>query len=117
MVYIAELVSLASSLLKVSLSKLSKALDVSVPATMLPLTFKAVLPMSMSASTEISIPARATGKFSEERTIKAANVAPPPTPAIPNELIPIIKTSGTIKLIVKGSMPTVGAIMTASMAG
>lgn len=72
-------------------------------ATILSLTFNAVLPVSINASTEINISANATGKLSEESTIKAANITSSTTPAIPNELIPIIMTSGTIKLIVKRS--------------
>ena len=66
------------------------SLLVTAPAVMEPLTFTAVRPMSISGSTEISSPANATGKFSVESTTSAANVAPPPTPAIPNE--PIVAT-------------------------
>ena len=40
-------------------------------------------------------PAKATGKFNAERTRIAANVAPPPTPATPNELI--ATTATTVK--------------------
>ena len=47
--------------------------------------------MSIKGSTEISTPANAIGKSSADNTKIAANVAPPPTPATPNELIATIK--------------------------
>jgi hypothetical protein len=56
-----------------------------VPAVMEPLTLSAVRPMSISGSIEISRPASATGRFSADSTIRAAKVAPPPTPATPTE--------------------------------
>jgi hypothetical protein len=60
---------------------------------------------------------RATGRFIADSTISAAKAAPPPTPATPTEPIMMMPTSGTRKAAVNGSMPTVGAIITASMAG
>ena len=90
---------------------------VTVPAVIEPLTFRAVRPMSISGSTEISKPASATGKSIADSTIRAANVAPPPTPATPTEPMVMMASSGSRKLTVNGSTPTVGAIMTASMAG
>ena len=50
-----------------------------------PLTLRAVRPMSISGSIEISRPASATGRFIADSTISAAKVAPPPTPATPTE--------------------------------
>ena len=40
----------------------------------------------MRGSIDISTPARATGRLSVDNTSIDANVAPPPTPATPNEL-------------------------------
>lgn len=62
-------------------------LAVAVPANIESLTFNAVLPISINGSTEINTPAKAIGKFNVESTSIAANVAPPPTPATPNELM------------------------------
>ena len=90
---------------------------VSVPAVMEPLTLSAVRPMSMSGSIEIKRPTSATGKSIAESTMSAANVAPPPTPATPIEPMVTMAMSCTMKLTVNGSMPTVGAIITASIAG
>ena len=86
------------------------------PAVMEPLTFTAVRPMSISGSTDISSPASAIGKLSADSTRIAANVAPPPTPATPNELIATITTNVTRNC---GQLvcPTEGAIITASIAG
>ena len=58
-----------------------------------------------------------TFKFMADSTISAANVAPPPTPATPMEPMVTTAISMAMKLDVYGSMPTVGAIITASMAG
>ena len=46
-----------------------------------------------------------------------ANVAPPPTPATPNELIATTATRPATNAGENTSMPTVGAMMVASMAG
>jgi hypothetical protein len=73
--------------------------------------------MSISGSIEISRPASATGRFMADSTIRAAKVAPPPTPATPTEPTVMMAISGRMKALVNGSMPTVGAIMTASIAG
>ena len=81
------------------------------------MTFRAVLAMSMSGSIEINSATRAMGKPMAGRTIRAAKVAPPPTPATPNELIAIIPSRLNMKVGSKGLMPMVGAIITASMAG
>ena len=51
------------------------------------------------------------------RTISAANVAPPPTPATPKELTAITSISVSKKSGASGFTPTVGATITASMAG
>lgn len=88
-----------------------------VPAVAEPLTFNAVRPMSIKGSIEINRPASATGRFMADSTISAANVAPPPTPATPMESMATTAISMAMKLNVYGSMPTVGAIITASMAG
>ena len=61
-------------------------LAVATPAVIEPLTFNAVRPISINGSTEIKTPAKASGKSSADNTRIAANVAPPPTPATPNEL-------------------------------
>ncbi len=82
-----------------------------------PLTFNAVRPMSISGSTEISKATRDTGKPMAGSTISAAKVAPPPTPATPAELRVTIATRVAIHSGSSGLMPTVGATMTASMAG
>lgn len=87
------------------------------PETMDPLTFSAVRPISISGSIEINTPAKATGRFIVDRTIKEAKVAPPPTPATPNELIMTTTINVAMKDGDSGLMPWVGAIMTASMAG
>ena len=50
-----------------------------------PLTFSAVRPISISGSTEISSATSVTGRPIAGRTIRAAKVAPPPTPATPAE--------------------------------
>src|SRR5699024_2536443 len=71
-------------------------LAVVTPAVIEPLTFTAVLPMSINGSTEISNPANATGRFNADNTRIAANVAPPPTPATPNELSATTAISVTI---------------------
>ncbi|MNP78306.1 hypothetical protein D3C76_1758830 [compost metagenome] len=52
-----------------------------------------------------------------DNTIREAKVAPPPTPATPNELIMTTRIKVTMKSQLSGSIPTVGAIITASMAG
>ena len=64
-----------------------------------PLTFNAVRPISIKASTEINTPASAIGKSIADKTMMAANVAPPPTPATPNELIATIIINLTILFI------------------
>ena len=66
---------------------------------------------------EMSSPARATGKSRAESTISAAKVAPPPTPATPKELTVMMAMSVMMKPGSRGLTPTVGAIITASMAG
>ena len=67
------------------------------PANMLSLTFVKVRIMSMTGSTEMTRPAIVTGKFSAPNTIKAAKVAPPPTPATPKELIVTTKINVNTK--------------------
>ena len=90
---------------------------VTVPAVIEPLTFTAVRPMSISGSTEISRPASATGRFNVERTTSAAKVAPPPTPAMPNEPRVATITTDAMNEIEVGSTPALGAIIIASIAG
>ena len=73
--------------------------------------------MSISGSIEINSATSVTGNPIVGNTTSAAKVAPPPTPAMPNELmvttsINIKKNSGA-----KGSRPTEGAIITASIDG
>ena len=82
-----------------------------------PLTFRAVRAISISGSTEISTAATVTGKPMAGSTTSAAKVAPPPTPAIPKELMATMATRGRMKSKLMGSMPMDGAIITASMAG
>ncbi|MNI96065.1 hypothetical protein D3C73_1544490 [compost metagenome] len=89
----------------------------SVPAVMEPLTFNAVRPISISGSTEISRATSVTGRPIAGSTISAANVAPPPTPATPAELTVTIPTSVAIHIGSSGLIPTVGATITASIAG
>ena len=84
---------------------------------MLSLTFVSVRIMSMTGSTEMTSPAIVTGKFMAPRTIKAAKVAPPPTPATPKELIVTTKINVNTKPMLVTSMPKVGATMVANMAG
>ncbi len=103
--------------MNVSLSNSPVARADVTPATIEPLTFNAVRPISINGSTVINTPAKATGKFIADSTIIAANVAPPPTPATPNELIATTKINVKIKLGSSGLIPTVGAIITASIAG
>lgn len=76
-----------------------------VPAVIEPETFSAVRAMSINGSIEISSAAMVTGKPIAGRTIKAANVAPPPTPAIPNELMVIIAINDRIKCRSSGLIP------------
>lgn len=78
---------------------------VTSPDTIDPLTLSAVRPISISGSTDINTPAKATGKFIVERTIKEANVAPPPTPATPNELIITTSIKVTMNDGDKGFIP------------
>ncbi len=73
--------------------------------------------MSISGSTEITKPTIATGKFIAPKTIREAKVAPPPTPATPNELIVTTATNIKINCKLKTSIPTVGATMVANIAG
>src|SRR3990167_4712474 len=87
------------------------------PAVIEPLTFNAVRPISISGSTEISNATNDTGKPIAGSTISAANVAPPPTPATPAELKVTIATSVAIHSGSSGLMPTVGATITANIAG
>ena len=90
---------------------------VTIPATMLPLTFTAVRAISINGSTEITNPTIATGKFIAPKTISEANVAPPPTPATPKELIVTIATSIKINSKLKTFTPAAGATIVANIAG
>ena len=67
---------------------------------------------AISGSTEISSATRVTGRPMAGRTISAANVAPPPTPATPAELTVTMPTSVAIHSGSKVSMPTAGATIT-----
>ena len=87
------------------------------PAVIEPLTFNAVRPMSISGSTEINSATSDTGKPMAGSTISAAKVAPPPTPATPAELKVTIATRVAIHSGSNGLMPTVGATITANIAG
>jgi len=73
--------------------------------------------MSINGSTEISNATSDTGRPIAGSTISAAKVAPPPTPATPTELKVTIATSDAIHIGSSGLMPTVGATITASIAG
>lgn len=88
-----------------------------VPAVIAPETLSAVRAISIKGSIEISSAAMVTGNPIAGSTISAAKVAPPPTPAIPNQLTTIIATRDRMKLISIGSIPTVGATITANIAG
>ena len=88
-----------------------------MPAVIEPLTFVAVRPMSMSGSTEISSPARATGRLSADSTTSAANVAPPPRPAMPTEPRADTVITELMNDHEVASTPALGAIITASIAG
>src|SRR5690606_6199708 len=107
----------ASAAPKIPMSVWPSSRLVTAPAVIDPLTLIAVRPMSISGSTEISRPARATGRLSVDSTISAANVAPPPTPAMPNDPSVATITSDTRNAGDVGSTPALGAIITASMAG
>ena len=65
----------------------------------------------MSSATKV------TGKPNIGNTIKAAKVAPPPTPATPTELSVTTQTKVRIQIGSNGLIPTVGATITANMAG
>ncbi len=69
------------------------------------LTFSAVRPISISGSTDINSATRVTGNPIAGRTISAAKVAPPPTPATPAELTVTIPTSVAIHIGSSGLMP------------
>ena len=73
--------------------------------------------ISIKGSIEISRATTSIGSPIVGSTTSAAKVAPPPTPAIPKELITIIPTKGIMNSIVIGSIPTLGATIIASMAG
>src|SRR5699024_2232974 len=100
-----------------SLSRLLVTLVVKTSVVNPPLTFNAVRAISISGSIEINKPTIATGRFNTDNTIREANVAPPPTPATPKD--PIATTINNVKMKdgVNGSIPTVGATITASIAG
>ena len=82
--------------MNLSLSILPVSFAVPVPANIESLTLRAVRPISIIGSIEISTPASATGRFKVDNTRIDAKVAPPPT--TPNELIittPInVRTNG-----------------------
>ena len=82
-----------------------------------PFTLRAVRAMSINGSIEINRAATVTGKPIAGSTMNAANVAPPPTPATPKELIAIIPTRPAMNDGSNGSMPMLGATMVASIAG
>src|SRR5699024_7876129 len=100
-----------------SLSRLLVTLAVKTPVVNPPLTFNAVRAISISGSIEITKPTIATRRFNTDNTIREANVATPTTPATPQD--PIATTINNVKMKdgVNGSIPTVGATMTASIAG
>ncbi len=87
------------------------------PATMESLTLSAVRPMSMSGSTEAIRPTISMGRPMVPSTMRLAKVAPPPTPATPNELITMMAIMPTTHVGSNTSMPTVGAMSVAIMAG
>ena len=109
--------AIGSSAVKTAMSVCPNQRLVTVPAVIEPLTLMAVRPMSMSGSTEISRPASATGRFRLESTTSAANVAPPPTPAMPIEPMVATATTEARNDSDVGSMPALGAIMMASIDG
>ena len=82
---------------KIDLSVSRKIWLVIVAAVIAPFTFKAVRPMSINGSIDISNATSVTGSPIVGRTIKAANVAPPPTPATPIELNVTMPTSVAIQ--------------------
>ena len=107
----------SSSLLKTDISVVPIKRLVTVPAVIAPETLRAVRPMSISGSMEMSKPTSATGRSSADNTISAEKVAPPPTLATPNELIEMMAMSVIMKPMSNGLIPTVGATITASIAG
>ncbi|NOX69802.1 MAG: sulfite exporter TauE/SafE family protein [Gammaproteobacteria bacterium] len=82
-----------------------------------PFTFNEVRAMSINGSIEISNATSAIGKPMAGNTTNAANVAPPPTPATPNELMATIPMSEIINAGSSGLMPILGAIIVANIAG
>ena len=66
---------------------------------------------------EISKATKVTGKPIIGKTISAAKVAPPPTPATPIELKVTTQAKVKIQIGSSGLIPTVGATITASIAG
>ena len=82
-----------------------------------PFTFKAVRPISINGSIEISKATKVTGNPIAGNTIKAAKVAPPPTAVTPIELSVTIVTSCAIYKGSRRLILTVGATITASIAG
>lgn len=71
----------------------------------------------MSGSTDARTATTSMGSPIVPSTMSEANVAPPPTPATPNELMATTTMSGTKNVGDSTSMPTVGATMVASIAG
>ena len=81
------------------------------------LTLSAVRPMSINGSTDAMRPTISIGSPMVPSTIRLANVAPPPTPATPNELITMMAISMTTHVGSNTLIPTVGAMSVAIIAG
>ena len=94
-----------------------KRLEVTTPARIESLTFKAVRPMSTIGSIETIKPMISTGKPRVPNTISDAKVAPPPTPATPNDEITIVPIMVNQTIGSDRSIPTVGATMATNMVG
>ena len=87
------------------------------PEVIEPLTLTKVRIISINGSIDINKPASSNGIPKVDNTMMAANVAPPPTPATPNEAIMDMPITEAINPIDQGSSPIVGAIIIANMAG
>ena len=101
----------------VSLLKSDVKFPEQIPATIESLTLRAVLAMSISGSTLAISPTICIGRPIVPKTMRLAKVAPPPTPATPKLLITTIAIRPATHMGSNTSMPIVGAIRVAIIAG
>src|SRR5690625_3695063 len=78
-------VTCRSSSFIISSLKLPRRFEVTTPAKILSLTFRAVRAISIIGSTDTIKPIISIGRSNAPNTISAAKVAPPPTPATPKD--------------------------------